>query len=111
MRALKDRLLAGLQSLSGIVVVPPHDAPHIVTFSVPGYPAEVMLRFLSDRSVYVSSGSACRKGQRSEVLAAMGLPPRVLDSALRVSLSPENGDNDVAALLAGLQAGMETLAH
>ena len=111
MAALRDRLLAGLYAMRGAVVIPPHDAPHIVALSVPGYPSEVMLRFLSDRSVYVSRGSACHRGRRSEVLAAMGLPARVLDCALRVSLSPDNSEADIEALLSALRKGMAALAH
>ena len=111
MSALKERLLGGLYALDGITVIPPHDAPHIVSLAVPGYPSEVMLRFLSDRSVYVSSGSACHKGRRSETLIAMGLSARIMDSALRVSLSPVSTEEDIAALLTALRAGLETLAH
>jgi len=111
MNALKKRLLAGLDGMEGVAVIPPHDAPHIVSLAVPGYPSEIMLRFLSDRAVYVSPGSACRKGRRSEVLTAMGLPVRSLDSALRISLSPDNQEADIEALLAGLRIGMDTLAH
>ena len=36
--------------------------------------------------VVVCSLTACSKGASSPVLAAMGLPPAVIDSALRVSL-------------------------
>jgi len=114
MEARRAQLLAGLAGLGGpkgIMVIPPHDAPHIVAFSAPGYPGEALLRFLSDRSVYVSTGSACHKGRRSKALAAMGLPPRVLDGALRVSFSPETTEEDVSALLAALREALGTLAY
>jgi len=37
----------------------------------------------------VARSSACKKGARSHVLEAMGLPPKVIDGALRVSFSHE----------------------
>ena len=61
--------------------------PYIVNFSVPGIPSQVLINFLSSRGIYVSAGSACKKGHRSEVLTAMGLPPERIDSAIRVSMS------------------------
>ncbi len=111
MRTLKDMLLLQLAALPGVTVIAPHDAPHIVTLSLPGYPSEVMLRYLSDGGVYVSSGSACHKGRRSEALSSMGLCARILDSVLRVSFCPDNTQQDVEALLARLRAGMSTLVH
>ncbi len=61
--------------------------PYIVNLSVAGIPSQVLINFLSARGIYVSAGSACKKGHRSEVLAAMGLPPARIDSAIRVSMS------------------------
>ncbi len=111
MNSLKEHLLRALGPLPGAVILPPHEAPHIVTLSLPGYPSEVLVRFLSDRGVCVSSGSACHKGKRSEALAAMGLPSRVLDSTLRVSVCQTNTREDIDALLAGLAEAVKTLAH
>ena len=39
------------------------DIPHVVNLSIPGCKSEVMLRVLEGDEVYVSSGSACSKGQ------------------------------------------------
>ncbi|MDR1158193.1 MAG: cysteine desulfurase [Oscillospiraceae bacterium] len=111
MNALKESLAARLAALPGAVLLPGHDAPHILSVSLPGYPGEVMLRFLSERGVYVSTGSACHRGRRSEGLRALGLPGPVAAGVLRVSLSPENTPTDTEALLAGLRAGMASLAH
>jgi cysteine desulfurase len=109
MEALKARLLSGLTERPGVQIIPPHDAPHIVALSLPGYPGEVMARFLSDRGVYVSTGSACHRGRRSGALSSMGLPSRTLDSVLRVSLGSDSAPEDIDALLAGLTAGMQAL--
>ncbi len=57
-------------------------------FALPGWRSEMQLMQLDLQGVCVSSGSACSSGKvaHSHVLAAMGLPNDVQDSALRVSL-------------------------
>ena len=59
----------------------------------------------------MSSGSACAKSARSHVLTAMELPQKEIDSALRVSFSRYNTEEDVAALVAALEEGLRTLAR
>ena len=71
--------------------------PYIVNFSVPGIPSQVLINFLSSRGIYVSAGSACKKGHRSEVLTAMGLPPERIDSAIRVSMSRYTTEEELSA--------------
>ena len=63
---------------------------------------EMLVRELSDRGGYVSSGSACHRGKPSHVFAALGLPKRTLMGVLRVSFSPESTRADVDALAGGL---------
>ena len=64
----------------------------------------MLVRDLSDRGVYVSSGSACHRGKPSHVFAAMGLPKRILTGMLRISFSPDNTHEEVDALYEGLNA-------
>ena len=108
--ALRDRLVAGLRSLPGVAIHSPEDGlPYIVNFSAGTVRAETMLHFLAQREVYVSSGSACGKAKPSHVLEAMGVPKEQVASALRVSFSRFSTMEDVEALLAALQAGLESL--
>ncbi|MDR1892066.1 MAG: cysteine desulfurase [Oscillospiraceae bacterium] len=79
----------------------------ILNFSVLGIKSETMLHFLAKKDIFVSSGSACSKGKKSHVLAAMHLPENVIDSALRVSFSRENKPEDIDVLCAALQEGYE----
>ena len=73
-------------SLPGLVLIP-GGAPHILSLSLPGYRSEVLMNWLEREEIYVSKSSACKRGKRSHVLEAMGLPDRVIDGALRVSFS------------------------
>ena len=90
------------ERVKGLVLVGEGTAPHILPISMPGYKSEVILRFLSDKGIYVSSGSACHKGKPSHVYAALGLNKKVLDGVLRVSFSYDTTRADIDALAEGL---------
>ena len=73
-------------AIPGLVLIP-GGAAHILSLSLPGYRSEVLMNYLEHEEIYVSKSSACKRGRRSHVLEAMGLPDRVIDGALRVSFS------------------------
>ncbi len=110
--ALNQMLCSGIAQLDGIVKNSPDDALcEIVNFSVEGIKSETMLHFLESRGIYVSSGSACSKGEASHTLTAMGLSRRRIDTAIRVSFCGDSTQEDVLALLDALREGMSSLAH
>lgn len=86
-------------------------APHILSVSLPGYRSEVLMNFLEARGIYISKSSACKKGGRSHVLEAMGLESRVIDGAVRVSLSRYTSEEEIVTFCGALKAARETLAH
>ena len=100
-----------LSELDGIVFNSSENAlPYIINISAEGIRSETMLHHLEKEfGVYVSSSSACSKGKRSYVLAAMGLPDDRVDSSLRISLSKYNTKEDIDALVEGLCDGLATL--
>ena len=62
MATLKDGLIDALTALPGVTVNSGRgmeSAPHILSVSVDGVRAEVLLHALEERQIYVSSGSAC----------------------------------------------------
>lgn len=96
----------------GVVFNSPEDAvPAVMNVSVPGIRSETMMHFLEQRGIFVSSGSACSKGAKSHVLAAMGLPEQRIDSALRISIGRENTLEDAEAFCAALSEGMRSLVR
>ena len=104
MTALKQFFLESLQAaLPQAVVVSAGDAPHICAVSLPGYPSEMLVRELSDRDIFVSAGSACRRGKPSYVFAATGRPKWELLGTLRVSFSPESTPEEADALVSALE--------
>lgn len=112
MESLREYTLKKLADLEGVVInSPPEGLPYLLNLSCPGIRSEVMLHHLSAGGVYVSSGSACAKGQKSHVLAAMGLDARRIDSALRVSFSRDTTKEEIDLFVSLLASGMERLVR
>lgn len=110
MAALREETAARLTAqVPGLKVLVEQGAPHILPVTMPGYKSEVVVRYLSDRDVYLSSGSACHKGKPSHVFAALKLPKAELDGALRISFAAETGEEDVEALVQALAAARNEL--
>ena len=110
MRELKDYAARTLrEQVPGLELIGAGTAPHILPVTLPGYKSEVVLRFLSDRGIYVSSGSACHKGKPSHVYAALKMPKPQLDGILRISFSYDTAREDVDALVQGLKEAQAQL--
>lgn len=110
--SLRSLCLEGLAQIGGVCINSPEDAlPYLLNFSVEGIRSETMLHFLASRGVFVSSGSACAKGRQSHVLEAMGFTEARLSSALRVSFSRYNTEEDVFQFLSALKEGAGSLAR
>ena len=100
-----DRLTA---EVDGLVVIG-GGSPHILSISLPGYRSEVLMNFLEARGIYTSKSSACKKGGRSHVLEAIGLPANVIDGALRISFSRYTTREDIDALCDALRDAKQSL--
>lgn len=97
------------QQVPGLKIISAEGAPHILAVTMPGYKSEVVVRYLSDRGVYLSSGSACHKGKPSHVFAALKLPKPELDGALRISFSADTSGEDVDALVEAMSCAQKEL--
>ena len=103
-KALLHTLIGKLSALDGVVINGSHQAPHILSISIPGVPTQNTVNILQESGICVSAGSACAKGHRSHVLSAMHLPPEVIDSSIRVSLSRETTREEIDGLIRGIEA-------
>ena len=88
-----------LSALPGVVINGIHEAPHILSLSVPGVPTQNSINILQDAGICVSAGSACAKGHRSHVLTAMNLRPEVMDGSFRVSLCRDTTQEELDTLV------------
>lgn len=89
---LRDYFITEVEKMDGVTVngKKDHDsAPHIVSVSIEGVRAEVILHTLEDKNIYVSAGSACssNKPAVSHTLQGIGLKKELLDSTVRFSFS------------------------
>ena len=103
-KALVADLARQLEALPGVHVNGAHDAPHILSLSIPGVPTQNSINILQDAGICVSPGSACAKGHRSHTLMAMKLSPEVMDSAFRVSICKDTTPEDLAKLVDVIKA-------
>lgn len=106
--ALKAHLMSKLSEMENISVNSPDDgSPYVVNISAEGKRSEIMLHLLESKGVYVSSGSACSKGQQSGVLGQFGITGKRADSALRISMSAETTEAELDEFISALGEGME----
>ena len=103
-KELLDEIVTAISAMDGVVINGAHDAPHILSLSIPGVPTQNSINILQDAQICVSAGSACAKGHRSHTLTAMKLSSEVMDSSFRISLSRETTKEDGDALLVGIQS-------
>lgn len=101
-RQLLDSLIDRLSGVEGLVINGAHDAPHILSLSIPGLPTQNTINLLQDRGICVSAGSACAKGHRSHVLESMGVAPEIIDGSFRVSISKDTTADELDLLCQAL---------
>ena len=86
---------------------PPY-APHILAFSLSGWPSQNVINDLSQQGICLSAGSACHRGRPSQVTAALRLPKRTERGVLRMSFGPETTEEDIRACASALRRHHDT---
>jgi cysteine desulfurase len=101
--SLTARLEVGLLRLSGATLhgASAARAPGITSCAFEGAPSDAFVQALDLAGFAVSTGSACASGSTtpSRVLTSMGIAPETARTALRFSLGPGTGADDVDRLL------------
>ncbi len=109
-QGLKSYFLEVVDVLKGITIISSPDAsPYIVNFAVEGIKSETMLHYLESKDIFVSSGSACSKGKKSEVLKAFNVNEKLLDFSIRISFSDKNTKEEIDALIEAIAEGQAIL--
>ena len=98
-KELLEETIAALSTVDGLVINGAHDAPHILSLSIPGVPTQNTINILQDHGICVSAGSACAKGHRSHVLESIGRSPEVMDGSFRISLSRHTTQEELRLLV------------
>ncbi len=102
-RELLNGLIEKLFPMEAVKINGAHEAPHILSLSIPGVPTQNSINILQDAGICVSAGSACAKGHRSHTLTAMNLKPEVMDGSFRVSLCKDTTQEDLDKLVSVIE--------
>ena len=89
-KSIRDHFIDEVLQIDGVTVngrCDHENAPHVVSVSIEGIRAEVMLHTLEEKNVYVSAGSACSSNHPaiSSTLKSIGVKQNLLDSTIRFS--------------------------
>lgn len=83
---------------------------HILSLSFKGVKGEVLLHYLEEEGICVSTGSACSsKKKGSHVLNALGLSPDYIDGTIRFSLSDETSREEIDYTVEKLKSYIDTI--
>ena len=104
---LKAHLLEKIGGIENVAVNSPSDgSPYVINISAVGKRSEIMLHFLENKGIYVSSGSACSKGQQSGVLGEFGISGKRADGAVRISITAQTTEEELDDFAEALAEGM-----
>jgi cysteine desulfurase len=96
---LQKFLIDNLSKIPGFTLTghPKQRAPHIVSFIINGIEGESLVLRLSEKGVFISSGSACTSSslRPSHVLTAMGFRPEESHGAIRLSLGKDTTEPEL----------------
>lgn len=105
---LKQEILSNIDDVK--INTPEDGVCHILNVSFRGVRGEVLLHYLEQKEIYVSTGSACSsKKKGSHVLNAIGLTPEEIEGAIRFSLSDLNTKEEVMETVKVLKESVSDL--
>lgn len=101
--AMKQVILDALAGYDDILVFSEMEqfAPNIITFGIKGIRGEVIVHAFEEHQIYISTTSACssKAGKPAGTLIAMGVPQKLAQTAVRVSLDATNDMGQVEQFL------------
>ena len=116
-KAIKERFIEKLKFIDNIRINSPLSdefSPYILNVSFRGVRGEVLLHFLEESGIYVSTGSACSSKERvriggSYVLKSLGLNNDEIGGGIRFSFSDDNTIEEVDYTIDVLNKGLKFL--
>lgn len=110
---IKEYFISKLQNMKDVKInsIGEEYSPYVLSVSFKGVRGEVLLHLLEEKSIYVSTGSACSaKGNSdSHVLKAIGLNSEELKGTIRFSFSEYNSKEEVDYTLEVLDKSLKFL--
>lgn len=86
-------------------------SPHILSISFTGTRGEILLHYLEESGIYVSTRSACSSNKKngSHVLKAINLTTEEIEGTLRISFSYENKKEEIDYVVEKLKDAVEEI--
>ncbi|NQO73733.1 cysteine desulfurase [Streptococcus suis] len=101
--AMKQILIDELGNYTDVTVFSGLDdfVPNIVTFGIKNIRGEVIVHAFEDHQIYISTTSACssKAGKPAGTLIAMGVPQKLAQTAVRISLDDDNDMGQIEQFL------------
>ena len=111
-KMLRETFLGELDTSLFINNSPEDASPWIINLSFPGIRGETLLHALADREIYLSQASSCHsKAPYSDVLQAMKLPVKRMESAIRVSFDASQNKAEIITAAQIINKVVTTLKH
>lgn len=111
--ALKKNFMEEISKVPDVRVNSPleNGSPYVLNISAPFLRAEVLLHYLSEKGVYVSTGSACssKNTRDSHVLIALGLKDAEIKGSIRITFSAFTTPEETAYSLDVLKEAFDFL--
>ncbi|MGQ7595985.1 cysteine desulfurase family protein [Streptococcus suis] len=101
--AMKQILLEELSKFDHVTVFSGMDnfSPSILTFGIKNIRGEVIVHAFEEHQIYISTTSACssKAGKPAGTLIAMGVPQKIAQTAVRISLDDDNDMGQIEQFL------------
>lgn len=111
---LKKYLIENIErSIDNIKINSPMDiesSPYIANISFLNIKSEILLHYLENNNIYISTGSACSKGTtKSATLIGIGLNDKEIDGAIRICFSYETTKEDIDRFIEETKIAVEEI--
>ena len=111
--SLKNQYIKRLkEEIEDIVINSPVDggAPHIINVSFKNVPGEVLLHYLEDKGIYVSTGSACSsKSRDNRILEAIKLSGEYQAGTIRISIGYFNNFDEIEYVIDNIKQSVKDI--
>ena len=106
-----ERLLKEIDDIKINSDLTDRGAPHILNVSFKNIKAEVLVHFLEDRGIYVSTGAACSSKAKndSRVLSAINLDREYIDGTIRISFGYFNNFEEIEYAVENIKKSVDEI--
>lgn len=108
---LQEYLIQELSTIDNIIINSEiqKGSPYITNICFEDIKSEVLIHYLEQDKIYVSSGSACKKDRKSRVLEGINTPNEYIEGCIRISFSDTTKKDEVTVFIEKLKAAVSDI--